>query len=95
MLNFDKNKNRGFIKKILLVILAIVVLGFLVDFKSLTETEHLRKNFGYLKTLSGPVWSKYILPTAYYAWDKTIAKWLPSNKEEIKNPNPADLKINQ
>lgn len=93
MLNFNKNKNSGFIKKILLVIVAIVILGFLVDFKSLTETERLRKNFGYLKTLAGPAWSKYISPTAHYVWNKTILKWLPSNKEEIKNPD--NLKTNQ
>lgn len=93
MFNFSKNKNSGFIKKILLVIVAIVILGFLVDFKSLTETERLRKNFGYLKTLAGPAWSKYISPTAHYVWNKTILKVIIfKNKEEIKGSDNLEVK---
>lgn len=93
MFNLSKNKNSGFIKKILLIIVATVILGFLVDFKSLTETERLRKNFGYIKTLTGPMWSKYISPTAHYVWSKTIQKWLSSEKEGVKNP--VNLEVNK
>lgn len=92
MISFDKN--RGFIKKILLVVVAIVVLGFLVDFKSLTETDRLRKNFGYLKTLSIPIWIKnYISTSVHYVWDKTIAKWSSSDEKRVNNS--VDIKVNQ
>lgn len=93
MISFDKNR-RGFIKKVLLVVVAIVVLGFLVDFKSLTETDRLRKNFGYLKTLSISIWAKnYISTSVHYVWDKTIEKWLSSDEKEVSDS--ADIKVNQ
>ena len=86
MLNVGKNKNRGFIKKILLVIVAIIALGFLVDFKSLTETERLRKNVAYLKTLSMPIWINYISAPSHYVWNKIVSKWAKTDTKDTNTP---------
>lgn len=78
MLNFDKNRNRGFIKSALIVIVAVVLIGFFVDIKSIADSKwdskRLKNNFQYVKTLSVSVWKGYISATVHGAWNKIFKK---------------------
>lgn len=76
--NFNKNKNRkrGFIGAIFMVVIALVILGFFVDFKPLTESKRLQDNYQYLKTLAVSVWENYLSTTAHYIWNKIILEYI-------------------
>lgn len=74
MTYFKKNKTDGFIKAIFIIIVAIIILSFFVDFKSLTAPKHLQDNYQYLKDLSVSLWTNYISGWVHYVWNKIFAK---------------------
>lgn len=76
MFNFNKNKSGGFIKALFIVIIAIMILSFFVDLKSLIESKRLKDNYQYLKTLSISLWANYISAGAHYIWNKLIIKYI-------------------
>lgn len=76
MSNYYKNKNRGFIKAIIIVVIAIIILSYFMDFKSLFESKRLQDNYQYLKTLILSLWGNYISSWAHYLWDKIIIQFL-------------------
>ncbi|MEK9182422.1 MAG: hypothetical protein AAB781_02415 [Patescibacteria group bacterium] len=78
MLNFDKNRNSGFIKSALIVIVTVVAIGFFADIKSIVDSKwdskRLKNNFQYAKTLSISVWKGHISPAVHNAWNKIFKK---------------------
>lgn len=75
---FYKNKDRGFIKSALVVIVAVIVICFFVDIKSIADSKfdlnRLKNNFQYMKTLSVSVWKGYISAPAHNIWNKFFEK---------------------
>lgn len=71
-----RNKSGGFIKAIFIVIVAIVILSFFVDLKSLTAPKHLQDNYQYLKDLFVLLWTNYISGAAHYIWNKIFAEYI-------------------
>lgn len=73
-----KNRNGGLIKTALIVIVAVVIICFFVDIKSLVDSKldssRLKSNFQYIKTLSVSVWKGYISVSAYNVWNKIFKK---------------------
>lgn len=79
MIDFSRrNKNDGFIKTALLVIVAVVGISFFVDIKSIADSKfdskRLKNNFQYIKTLSVSVWKGYISASAHNVWDNFFDK---------------------
>ena len=74
----DKNKNRGFIKTALMVIVAVVAISFFVDIKSIADSKfdsaRLKNNFQYMKTVSVSVWKGYVSVSAHNIWNKIFKK---------------------
>jgi len=77
-LDLDKNKNRGFIKTALMVIVAVVAISFFVDIKSIADSKfdsaRLKNNFQYMKTVSVSVWKGYVSVSAHNIWNKIFKK---------------------
>lgn len=77
------NSKNGFIKTAFIVIVSVVIISFFVDIKSLVDskfdTNRLKNNFQYFKTLSVSVWKGYISGSVYNIWNKFFDK-----KEENK-----------
>lgn len=73
---FNRNKSGGFIKAIFIVVVAIIILSFFVDLKSLTAPKYLQDNYQYLKTLLVSVWTNYISSIAYYIWNKIFVEYI-------------------
>lgn len=73
-----KNRNGGFIKTTLIVIVAVAIICFFVDIKSLVDSKldssRLKNNFQYLKTLSVSIWGGYISVSAHNVWSKIFKK---------------------
>lgn len=68
---FNKNnKSDGFIKAIFIVVVAIIILSFFIDLKSLTAPKHLRDNYQYLKTIIVSLWTNYVSDIVHYIWNK-------------------------
>lgn len=75
---FYQNKDRGFIKTALIVIVAVIMICFFVDIKSIVDSKfdskRLKNNFQYVKTLSVSVWKGYISASAHNIWNKFFEK---------------------
>lgn len=75
---FYKNKDRGFIKSALVIIIAVVLICFFVDIKSIADSKfdskRLKNNFQYVKTLSVSVWKGYISASVHNIWSKFFEK---------------------
>ncbi len=76
MTYFKKNKSGGFIKTIFIVIVAIIIISFFVDLKSLSTPKYLQDNYRYLKTLLVSLWTNYISNAAYYIWNKIFVGYI-------------------
>lgn len=76
MYYLNKNKNRGFIKAVFIIIVAIIILSFFVDLKSLTAPKHLQDNYQYIKTLLVSLWTDYISNIAHYIWSKIFVEYI-------------------
>lgn len=75
---FYKNKNGGLIKNALVLIVAIIIICFFVDIKSIADSKfdskRLKNNFQYIKTLSVSTWKGYISASAHSVWNKFFEK---------------------
>lgn len=75
---FYNNKDRGFIKSVIVVIVAVVVICFFVDIKSIADSKfdskRLKSNFQYIKTLSVSVWKGYVSTSIHNIWNKFFEK---------------------
>ena len=62
---------RGLIKWILLIIIAIVLASYFFDFsvRDAVEDEQTQDNFGYIQTHTVSFWDKHLKSTANYLWD--------------------------
>lgn len=72
----SKKNNKGFIKALIIIIIAIMILSYFIDFKSLIESKRLQDNYQYLKSLLLSLWGNYISSWAHYIWDKIIIQLL-------------------
>jgi hypothetical protein len=58
----ETNKEAGFIKIILIVLITVVILSILnIDIRGLIESESFQKNFTYLKEVIMTIWN-WIVP---------------------------------
>lgn len=64
-----KNNQRGLIKLIIIIIIAIAVLSWYgVDIKKFFTSEQALKNFGYIWTYIKEIWSEYLEVPAQKLW---------------------------
>ena len=54
----------------------MIVFGFFIDFKSLSESKRLQDNYQYLKALVLPLWKNYFSSGFHYFWDKIVIEYI-------------------
>lgn len=63
--------NRGFLKLIILIVLALVVLGFFgYNFKDIIESPTVKENLQYVWGLAVKLWNNFLAEPANWLWDK-------------------------
>ncbi len=73
MVNIQKNKNGGFIKMIIILIIVIATLSyFKINIGSVVKSEPVQAVWGFTKTLT----TNYIEPAGVYVWDKVLRDFI-------------------
>jgi len=92
-----KNKtNRGLIKMILLIVVALLVLSYFgFNLRQIATSDTSKDNFGYVKEVVLNIWNKYLKKPAYYLWYDIFLKliWEPAieNLNKLKNGEKHDI----
>jgi hypothetical protein len=72
---FGINPQGGFVKLIIILVIAILVLSYLgFDLKSIVESQQNQKNFGYVGAYISAFWTKYMKGPATWIWDNIMVK---------------------
>lgn len=70
-----QNQNRGFVKLIIMIVIALLVLSYFgLNLRNIVNSPTGQDNFGYVKTLTVNVWNNYLKKPANYLWNDI---WIP------------------
>jgi uncharacterized membrane protein len=71
---FTKTKaKQGFVKMVILLIIALLVLSYLgIDLKSTVESQQNKQNFSYVWGYTSAFWDKYCAGPAAWIWQNII-----------------------
>ncbi len=65
--------NRGFIKYIIIIIIAILILSYFgFNIKSIAESDTSKSNFSYVWGWISYVWNTFLATPAHFIWDKIL-----------------------
>jgi len=93
---FNTNKNSGFVKLILIIIITIIVLSYLgFNLRAIVESPETQGNLGYVWGLTVGVWDNYIGSPVMYLWNDIFIDlmWNPfvENLERNKRGEPSTI----
>ena len=88
--------NRGFIKWIIIIIVALLILSYYgFSLRTLVDSPVTQDNFHYVATSTVTVWDKYLKNPATYLWNDVFVSliWTPAidNLTKIKNSEPTNV----
>ncbi len=64
------NKQRGFIKWILIIIIAVIILSYFgFDLRTIVESPETQGNLGYVWSIVAGVWTNYLAEPILYLWN--------------------------
>ena len=90
--------DRGLIRFLILVFIALVVLGYYgISVRQVVQKPTTQDNINYVWTGAVSVWDDYLRVPASYLWNIFVNLiWVPAiiNLESIKNGQPMDLQKN-
>ena len=70
-MNYLKEEQKGFIRTIILIIIALIVLGYFgFDVESIIKSEKVQKNLNYVWDIVVKVWDVYLATPVMFVWDK-------------------------
>ena len=97
--NLMTNTNRGFIKWIIIIVIALLILSYYgFSLKSLVDSPTTQDNFSYAATTTVSFWNKYLERPANYLWNDVFIDliWNPAidNLSKIKSNQPTDIQNN-
>jgi hypothetical protein len=70
---FNINKNRGFIRWILLIIIGIIILSYFgFDLRTIIEDDQTQENVGYVWGFVLMVWENYLQTPVLWVWNNII-----------------------
>lgn len=86
---------KGFIKWILIIIIALIVLGYFgIDVREVIESPATQNNLNYAERIVSNVWHNYLKEPATYLWGifvKYIWGTAVNNLEKMKNDEPTAI----
>jgi hypothetical protein len=72
---FGINPQGGFVKLIIILVIAILVLSYLgFDLKSIVESQQNKENFNYVWAYINAFWTKYLQAPAAWLWENVMIK---------------------
>ncbi len=81
---FKKTKQSGFIKVILIIVLALIILGYFgLDAREIMEKPLVQKNLNYVWNFVTFVWSHYFKAPAIYVWNEIWIDLIWNNFKSI------------
>ncbi|MFA6397334.1 MAG: hypothetical protein WDK96_00615 [Candidatus Paceibacterota bacterium] len=91
-------KQSGFLKLIILIIIAVFILSFLnVDVQSKIESPQIKNDLVYIKENSIIVWDKYLSEPLSYLWNSvfitTLVNSFVDGIKKLKNGEPVDFQL--
>lgn len=94
-----RSRRGGFIKLVLIVIIALLVLGYFnIDLQKTVESPTNQKNASYVKSVATSIWTKYLERPVMYFWNNIFINLLwnsfTSNLERIRDGEPTDFQMN-
>lgn len=92
-------KNRGFIKLLLIIAGALLVIGYFnIDLQETVESPTNQKNYSYIRTKGAMIWDKYLEKPVKYFWNNIFINLLwntfVSNFERMRDGQPTDFELN-
>lgn len=70
MNSFHKNSQRGIVKTVILIVIALLVLSYFgFDLKRAAENPQTRSNFSYVIGFATSTWNTYLARPATYLWN--------------------------
>ena len=91
-----KNDNKGLIKWIIIILIAVIVLSFFgFDLRTIIESDLTQNNLGYLWGIGVTVWNEYLSRPILYFWHNIFINLLwdsfVENMERIKAGKPTTI----
>jgi hypothetical protein len=92
----NSNKKAGFIKTIIIIIIAILALGYFnISLKELAEKPKAQESFSYVKENTETIWSAYLEKPFLYIWNNIFIDLLwgafTENMKRVKEGRPTTL----
>jgi hypothetical protein len=87
-MNIEKkiNYRRGFIKTIIVIIIALIILGwFGFDVESIIKSDKVQKNLNYVWDIVVRLWDNYLAGPVIFVWDKIVVGMLWESLQKIFN----------
>lgn len=97
-----QNKQKGFIGRIILILVALVFVAsyFNFDIKSFIESPMTQKNISYFVTLGKTVWKGYLEKPTQYLWNSVFADIIKqsfiqtmTNVKALQEGRNGDIKV--
>lgn len=80
------NKQAGFIKTILVIIIALVILGFFgYNLESIVSSETVKANLAYVWNLLVTLWENVLAAPVLWVWNKIVVGLVWNNLQAILN----------
>jgi hypothetical protein len=100
MNNTPTSTNKGLVKIILLIVIALLILSYFgFNLRALISSPTTQDNFGYVASSSVTVWDKYLKKPASYVWNDIFIDliWEPAidNLKRINSGEKDDIQLSQ
>ncbi|MDB5238807.1 MAG: protein of unknown function with transrane region [Candidatus Parcubacteria bacterium] len=85
--------NRGFIKTIIIIVIALLAISYYgLNLRSLADSPTTKDNFSYVASTTVNVWNKYLSKPATYVWNQIFLHliWEPA-MGKLRNMDHVDL----
>src|SRR3990167_4565121 len=83
-------KRGGFIKTIVLIVIALIILGYFgYNVQDIVNSPTVQKNLNYAWDLTKYVWQNYLKIPAIFVWEKIIIGWGWDNLVKLVESNKA------
>lgn len=78
-INKTDNKQKGFIKTIILIVIALIVLGYFgFSLRDIIKSPTVHDNLQYFKEIVVDVWNLYLRAPIMYLWNEVVLRFLRS-----------------
>ena len=90
------NKNQGLIKTVILIVIALIVLGYFgFNIQDILNAETVRSNLSYAWDLTKDIWNNYLSAPFNWFWDNVVIDLVWNNIKELFEGDSKETVLNQ